>query len=96
MDNVSLEDVPVLGWFVGVGTWVWDLLAHGGDLVLEVVLALLGNVGMVVPLVTTLDRLAARYEFLPADMTGALVNLALLALFAVYAVRLIRKANSST
>lgn len=95
MGDMTLEDVPVLGWFVGVGVWAWDLLISGGDLVLDLALALLGNVGLVVPLVTTLDRLASRYEFLPADLTGALVNVALVVLFAAYAVRLMRNVETS-
>lgn len=82
---MTLRDIPLLGWFVGSLGGLLDVLLHGGEFILWA----LTNLGLVLPFITSLDRLAARIPALPQDITGSAVTLVLALSVGVSAGRII-------
>lgn len=84
---MMLRDIPLIGAFVASLGALTDMLLHSGEFVLWA----LTNLGIVLPFVTSLDRLAARIPGLPQDITGPLVTLILALSVGVTAGRIIKK-----
>lgn len=86
---MSLDDLPVVGQLLAVGTALLDLFANGGELVLALFTFLLGHMGLLFPFVTTLDKLAPRIGWVPPGVLDQVVTVVLVAMLATYLFRLV-------
>lgn len=87
----DIEDLPVVGRVVGVLTVLVDVVLNSGDLVVAGVVGLahvaLGNVDLLLPLMSTLSRLSDTIAWLPADAVETAFTVVLVAALASYAAR---------
>jgi hypothetical protein len=90
---MELEDLPIVGRLVTVLAFAGDLLVNSGDLLVALVFglgeALITNIDTVVPLLSTVDRLAERLAWIPAGLVEDLLLVGLVALTVVYTARII-------
>lgn len=87
---MSLKDLPLVGAFGATGALVVDVVVHSGDYLLVAILLALESAPLLVPFAASLERLAERIPFLPADTLGYLTTAALVLLVLAYGVRLYR------
>lgn len=88
---MEVRDLPVLGKFVAIGTVLFDLVIQSGDMVIVVLWMLLENIELIVPILSTLNRLAADLPSIDEGLVSDLLMVAL-ALYLVY--QIIRLVNS--
>lgn len=97
---VDLSDIPILGRIAVAGAGVADVLLHSGAYLVEVlsliVATLLGRPELIAGMLSTLNRLADRIPFLPADVIDKMLTIALVAMFVLYVIRFVESTQSNS
>lgn len=86
---MDLEDVPILGAVIGSGGVLLDLILNSGELVLSLLAVVVMDPGALLGIVSTLNRLAPRLDFLPEGVLGEVATALLVAVFVMSVVRFI-------
>ena len=84
---IDVREIPVIGAFISGGTVVFDVLLQGGDTVLMLLIALLEAVEIWLPLLTTLDKLAAEVPGLSIGWTSDVIMVGLVLMLAIRVAR---------
>jgi hypothetical protein len=96
---MDVSDIPVVGRLVAAGGILGDLILHSGELVAFLVVfiveGVLGSPELLVGLLTTLNRLASRVQWLPADLINQAMTAGLIALLVVYVGRYLDRLTDS-
>ena len=84
---IDVREIPVIGAFVSGGTVVVDVLIQGGDTILMLLITVLEAVELWLPLLTTLDRLAAEVPGVSMGWTSDLIMVGLVLMLAIRVAR---------
>lgn len=92
---MDLSELPIVGSFVSAGALLGDLVFYSGDLIVALLFVFLDTIDLWIPLLSTLDRLAPRYEWIPEETVSIVLTIALFTFLAVTIVRIRRRATDN-
>lgn len=88
---MNLSDIPIVGGFASAGVILVDLFVHSGDLIFVGILLAIEAAPMLLPLLTSIERLVDRIPFLEFQYLEWLIIATLVLLVLSYAIRLYRR-----
>lgn len=88
---MDIEDIPGIGAFGTVGVVFVDLLAHGGDVIVALLLAFVQTFDLWVPFLSALDQWARETGLISTELTSQLLTVAITLLVIYYLARILRQ-----
>lgn len=90
---MDLTDIPIFGAFSSAGMVGFDLLVHGGDMIVATIVAMLSSWQLWLPVLSTLNRLAPEIPVISQAALSPIVQVATGVMLVVYVSRWVRNSH---
>lgn len=84
-------DIPIVGRLGAVGGATTDLVFNGGEIIVGLSWGLLDNVDILVAIVSGVERLAERIEWIPVGAVDQAVTALTVSMLMIYTARLVSR-----